>query len=156
MELKKHLRKSFIKLTLILFLIQTASCGYIIYPERKGQTTGQIDPGVAILDAILFIPGILPGVIAFAVDFVTGAIYLPGGGTDTHDTLGDKNQVEAARAAKRMDIRALETILSRNTGKEVHLKASDIHVLKVNDRDYIDRYFIRADRKTVQSLQARG
>lgn len=53
-------------------------CGTILYPDRRGQTGGRIDVGVALLDAIGLLFFIIPGVIAFAVDFSTGAIYLPG------------------------------------------------------------------------------
>ncbi|WP_084397213.1 hypothetical protein [Henriciella aquimarina] len=54
-------------------------CGTILYPERRGQTGGRIDPSVAILDGIGLLLFIVPGLIAFAVDFGSGAIYLPGG-----------------------------------------------------------------------------
>jgi hypothetical protein len=48
-----------------------------MYPERRGQTQGQIDPVVAVLDALGLLFFVVPGVVAFAVDFTTGAIYLP-------------------------------------------------------------------------------
>ena len=60
--------------------LQSAACGLLIYPERKGQKSGQIDPGVAILDAAGLIVFLVPGLVAFGVDFVGGCIYLPGGG----------------------------------------------------------------------------
>jgi len=59
------------------FLLQ--ACGTILYPERKGQIDGRIDVGVALLDGLGLLLFLVPGVIAFAVDFSTGAIYLPGG-----------------------------------------------------------------------------
>lgn len=57
---------------------QLAGCGTVFYPERKGQQGGKIDPVVAIANGIglLFI---VPGIVAFVIDFSTGAIYLPGG-----------------------------------------------------------------------------
>jgi len=64
---------------LAMLLIQQFGCGTIMYPERKGQRGGSIDAGVAVLDGIGLLFFIIPGVIAFAVDFSTGAIYLPGG-----------------------------------------------------------------------------
>lgn len=60
-------------------LIQTAGCGTLIYPERRGQTSGRIDAGVAILDGVGLLLFIIPGLIAYAIDFSTGAIYLPPG-----------------------------------------------------------------------------
>jgi hypothetical protein len=53
-------------------------CATILYPERRGNRSGVIDVGPLILDILWFIPGIIPGIIALAVDFSTGAIYLGG------------------------------------------------------------------------------
>ncbi|OIN09216.1 hypothetical protein [Oceanisphaera psychrotolerans] len=58
---------------------QLAACGTVFYPERKGQISGRIDPVVAIANGVGLLFFVVPGVIAFAVDFATGAIYLPGG-----------------------------------------------------------------------------
>ena len=63
-----------------LLVTQVTACGTLLYPERRGQTNGQIDVGVAALDAIGLLLFFVPGVVAFGVDFITGAIYLPGGG----------------------------------------------------------------------------
>ena len=62
----------------ILFLI--SGCGAIFYPERKGNTTN-VDPKVAVFDGIGLIFFILPGVVAYAIDFGTGCIYLSKGGS---------------------------------------------------------------------------
>jgi hypothetical protein len=62
-----------------LLLVQLVGCGTLIYPERRGQTSGEIDPTVAILDGIGLLFFVVPGLVAFAIDFTTGAIYLPGG-----------------------------------------------------------------------------
>lgn len=63
----------------VVLVIQLAGCGTIIHPERRGQASGRIDIGIAILDAAWLIVFIIPGVIAFGVDFTTGAIYMPSG-----------------------------------------------------------------------------
>src|SRR5476651_2239592 len=62
-----------------VFTMQLMGCGTLMYPERRGQRGGSIDVGVAILDGIGLLFGIIPGVIAFAVDFSNGTIYLPAG-----------------------------------------------------------------------------
>jgi hypothetical protein len=54
-----------------------AGCGTIMHPERRGQPAGPIDWKVVALDGIGLFLFFVPGVIAFAVDFATGAIYLP-------------------------------------------------------------------------------
>jgi len=63
----------------LLLLLQVVGCGTIMYPERRGQNQGQIDSGMAILDGLGLLLFIIPGVVAFAVDFSTGAIYYPAG-----------------------------------------------------------------------------
>ena len=40
----------FVAMLLILGCL-TASCGMLLYPERRGQDSGSIDPVVVILDA---------------------------------------------------------------------------------------------------------
>lgn len=54
-----------------------AGCGTILHPERKGQPAGPIDWKVAALDGLGLLFFFIPGVIAFAVDFNNGTIYLP-------------------------------------------------------------------------------
>jgi hypothetical protein len=61
----------------VTLVTQLSACGTIFYPERRGQMTGEIDPGVAVLNAIGLLLYVVPGIVAFAVDFATGAIYLP-------------------------------------------------------------------------------
>ncbi|WP_417617595.1 hypothetical protein [Oceanisphaera sp.] len=73
-------RKKIVALLLASTLTtQLAACGTVFYPERKGQISGRIDPVVAIANGVGLLFFIVPGVVAFAVDFATGAIYLPGG-----------------------------------------------------------------------------
>ena len=50
-----------------------------MFEERVGQGPGKIDPNVVIFDGIGLLFFVVPGLIAFAVDFSTGAIYLPPG-----------------------------------------------------------------------------
>jgi len=57
--------------------IVSTSCGTLLYPERRGQPRGVIDPGVLLLDAVGLIFFVVPGLAAFAVDFASGAIYFP-------------------------------------------------------------------------------
>jgi hypothetical protein len=60
-----------------VLMVQLMGCGTILYPERKGQKSCKIDVGICILDGIGVLFYIIPGVIAFAVDFYYGTIYLP-------------------------------------------------------------------------------
>ena len=53
----------------------STSCGTLLYPERRGQPRGVIDPGVLLLDAVGLIFFVVPGLVAFAVDFTASPIY---------------------------------------------------------------------------------
>jgi hypothetical protein len=53
-------------------------CGTILYPERRGQSSGRVDVGVAVMDGLWCVVFLVPGVVAFIVDFSNGAIYEPG------------------------------------------------------------------------------
>jgi len=77
-----------------VLIVQLMGCGTILYPERKGQKSGKIDTGVAILDGVGVLFFIIPGIIAFAVDFYNGTIYLPGtnSGQDVKTTIQDAGQ----------------------------------------------------------------
>ena len=63
----------------IACLCLTSSCATILHPERKGNRGGQLDTVPLVVDILLFIPGLIPGVVALAVDFSTGAIYTGAG-----------------------------------------------------------------------------
>ena len=58
----------------------TTSCAVIIHPERKGNNSPPIDTVPLVVDILLFLPGLIPGVVAMVLDFGTGAIYLNKGG----------------------------------------------------------------------------
>jgi hypothetical protein len=62
-----------------LLTLQLSSCGTLMFQERRGQEAGNMDPNVVVLDGIGLLFFIVPGLVAFAVDFSTGAIYLPPG-----------------------------------------------------------------------------
>jgi hypothetical protein len=56
----------------------TSGCGTILHPERVGRPhSQQIDWKIVALDGLGLILFFVPGVVAFVVDFCTGAIYLP-------------------------------------------------------------------------------
>jgi hypothetical protein len=60
-------------------MLGATSCGYILYPGRRGRTGGRIDIPVLIIDILWFIPGIVPGLVCLIVDFASGCIYEGGG-----------------------------------------------------------------------------
>jgi hypothetical protein len=65
--------------TLFAVALGGSGCGYFLHPERRGNTSN-VDAGTMVMDLLWLIPGILPGVVALAVDFSSGAIYMGHGG----------------------------------------------------------------------------
>ncbi|WP_349571276.1 polyribonucleotide nucleotidyltransferase [Azotobacter salinestris] len=103
---------------------QLSACGSLFFPDRRGQIDGQVDFLVVGLDAIGLLFYVIPGVIAFAVDFTTGAIYLPPGERysvapeSLRDTLDADGRVDPAR---------LRTLIERETGRP--LPAGELRAL---------------------------
>lgn len=102
----------------VALLTQLAACGTIFYPERRGQLSGKIDPAIAIMDAIGLLFYIIPGLLAFAVDFTTGAIYMPGG---KHAQVDPQLLQQAVQPDGSIDNLRLKTILEQQTGEQLPL-----------------------------------
>ncbi|HET6422329.1 MAG TPA: hypothetical protein VFG20_01520 [Planctomycetaceae bacterium] len=100
-----------------------SGCGTILYPERKGQPAGCIDWKVVALDGIGLLFFFIPGVIAFAVDFNNGTIYLP----------PDECAERSAREHHRLTAKTLpqgklsrpgvEAAIAEHTGRKIDLEA---------------------------------
>lgn len=103
-------------LTAVL-LVQMSGCGTLFYPERRGQLNGQIDPAVAALDAIGILFFVIPGLIAFAIDFSTGAIYEPSG----RYSVAPQRLHEAVGSDGRIDLARLRAILRDELGHDLPL-----------------------------------
>ncbi|WP_323843904.1 hypothetical protein [Microbulbifer magnicolonia] len=122
---------------LLVMMMNLTACGYFLYPERKGQTGGRVDPVVVILDGAALLFGILPGIVAFAVDFTNGTIYLPAGGSSAIDRHLTSVDTDAAKevidqqgqvwlqlpidslAAEGDDLQQLGVALSNVSGRQV-------------------------------------
>ena len=98
-------------------LTQLAACGTLFFPDRRGQIEGQVDPLVAGLNAIGILFYVIPGLIAFGIDFATGAIYLP---NDQYSVAPEKLR-EAIGADGQADPLKLKAILHREIGHELPL-----------------------------------
>jgi hypothetical protein len=116
-------------LTSVMVLLGVTSCGTIMYPERRGQTSGQIDVGVVVLDGIGLLFFLVPGVIAFAVDFGTGAIYLPPDHPESEfdsSTVKDAETLQVDRTL--LTRQGIETLITEKTGQAVDLASTDVKV----------------------------
>ncbi|WP_300730259.1 polyribonucleotide nucleotidyltransferase [Pseudomonas sp.] len=92
---------------------QLTACGSIFFPDRRGQIDGKIDPVVVALDAVGLLFYVIPGLIAFGVDFATGAIYFPPGKT-AH--IAPEKLNEAIGADGKVDNSKLQAILESELG----------------------------------------
>lgn len=101
----------------VTLLAQLSACGTLFYPDRRGQIEGRIDPVVASLNAIGVLFYVIPGLIAFGIDFATGAIYLP---SDEYSVAPEKLQ-EAIGEDGRVDPARLKAILEQEIGLSLPL-----------------------------------
>lgn len=59
-----------------LVLVSSSGCGTLLYPARMdAKPSTRLDTRVVILDCLWLVVGIIPGAVALAVDFITGAAY---------------------------------------------------------------------------------
>lgn len=136
--------KAFSKILSIFILVglfvQLSACGTIIYPDRRGQNSGNIDTGIAVMDGVGLIFFLIPGIIAYAVDFSTGAIYLPNGRTSSApDTDGIK--VVYVNPSK-LDQSTIKEVVVRETGAPETLDINKAEVCALNGEYDIHSMFI--------------
>lgn len=120
----KKLLTLFISTGLILNL---TACGTILHPERKGQTSGRLDAGVVLLDAVGLLFFFVPGVIAFAVDFSNGTIYLPDGYTQN---LTDE-ELQSVTVNGQVDQEKLKALIENKTA--LQLPEQPLNVTSLED-----------------------
>ncbi len=128
-------------LIVALLSVQMASCGTILYPERRNQKVGHVDAGIAILDAIWLLVGIIPGIIAFAVDFSTGAIYLP---NTERASIDGKNMRIVHFDPKTTTPKMVEEIISKETGKDFHFSDKRLKLARLKNTDELPQFFAQA------------
>ena len=107
-------------------IVALSGCGTMFYPERKGQLSGDVDPVVAIANGVGLLFFIVPGVIAYAVDFSNGTIYLPSASSASVDI----HHLDDA-----MDVASLEKLLSDKAGQPVSLENE---LLVIEEMDSLD------------------
>ena len=73
------MKRRALSVLLVLGSLLPLGCGTLLFEERHGQDAGRIDPNVIVLDGIGLVFFIVPGLLAYAIDFSTGAVYLPPG-----------------------------------------------------------------------------
>ncbi|HEY7116868.1 MAG TPA: hypothetical protein VH475_09790 [Tepidisphaeraceae bacterium] len=109
------------------------SCGTIIYPERRGQKAGDLDVGVVLLDGACLLVFVIPGIVAYAVDFSTGAIYLPP--NRSRERSSDKKYDEVRIPPSELTPQRIEQVVYEHTGKSVDLHGRDFRTVRIENLD---------------------
>jgi hypothetical protein len=66
----------------LLACLPLTSCAALLFPERQhAEHSGRLDPNILVLNGVGLLFFVIPGLVAFGVDFATGGIYLPEGVT---------------------------------------------------------------------------
>ena len=127
----------------LMFCLQLASCGYLLYPERRGQTHGRIDPAIAVLDGVGLLLFVIPGIIAFAVDFATGTIYLPGS-KRASTTPSDKGDMLVLHVnPDELNSKKIGGIVSDHTGYPVRFDQENLRAFKLERTENIEAEILR-------------
>lgn len=110
------------------FLLQVSACGTIMHPERKGQSEGSLNTKIVVLDAIGLLFYLVPGVIAFAVDFNNGSIYLPKGSASIDAGNIEAGNINVVNIQGDMTNEKIEQVLREQTGTNVSLDKDDVEL----------------------------
>lgn len=116
--------------------VGSLGCGTILHPERRGQPAGELDWGIVALDAVGLLFFFVPGVIAFAVDFSNGTIYLPPyryGEMDSNAPHAALQRVTVPR--KKLTRKGIEAVLARQSGHHVTLEAGEYEATELASID---------------------
>ncbi len=121
-------RRFLIQLSLSASASAIVGCGSIIHPERVGQSrNGPIDWKIAALDGIGLMLFVVPGVIAFAVDFYNGTIFLPSRNYGDFDA--DRNDDLLAIEVEKHELsqESVERVVEEQTDQKITLGPGKYH-----------------------------
>jgi hypothetical protein len=135
---RKSLTAIVVSTLMLTMVANLTACGTILHPERKGQRGGSIDAGIAVLDAVGLLFFIIPGVIAFAVDFSNGTIYLPHGHSSGLD---GSHKYSELHFNNKLDVTTVESIVSTKTGTAIDLHQANVEVVKLETAADLDTQF---------------
>ncbi len=133
MRFRRPIARYMALLVAVVLLLHVVGCGTVIYPERRGQKAGRIDVGIAVLDGLGLLLFLIPGVIAFAVDFSTGAIYLPSGKSSHAQNCENEDIVVVKVPPGELNLAKLDEVLSAYTGERVDLQSNALQISEADE-----------------------
>lgn len=120
-----------------------AACGTILHPERRGQPPGRLDPGIVLLDAVGLLLFFVPGVVAFAVDFTTGAIYLPPESAALPPDIAPQELRTVRLSPAELTPEGISRVIEQQTGKRVSLEPESYRATRINQLDEFSEASVR-------------
>jgi len=125
------------KLVLLTLIINLSACGTLFYPERIGKHhSNQVDIKIAVADGIGLLFFIVPGLIAFAVDYNNGSIYLP----SRHSHNSAEESIKVVQAEQRIDHTYLESLIESELGLQVDLDSDSTVIEEKNVLDSVQLF----------------
>ena len=119
-------------------------CGTILHPERRGQAAGPLDWKIVALDGIGLLLFFVPGVIAFAVDFSNGSIYLPESQYSRRSQPNGKDKLLTIKSPRgRLTVPDVETLVSQHSHQPIELKPGTYRTMEL---EHLDDFWPAADR----------
>lgn len=131
-------RRWFLRSMLAACAASASGCGSILYPERVGQPRrGPLDWKVVVMDGACLLLFFVPGVVAFAVDWYNGTLFLPAHQCrHRHDPVEGMVQVDLGRDPLTQD--RLEAEILKLTGQRISLADESVRVLPLSTIDQFD------------------
>jgi len=114
---------------LITIGASTMGCGYLLFPERRGQQGGYIAGGTLVMDCLWLLAAIVPGVVFLIVDFTSGGMYVSGRLAMNHTDGTLAVRLADAKQAKTLELRIVDAkqhVLADQTafiGPDIHDQA---------------------------------
>ena len=153
MKLSKRVIRTILVILFPAMVMPMASCGTLLYPERRHSNIQvdpggrRVDPAVAVLDAVGLIFFVIPGIIAFAVDFGTGAIYCPKGKAQSNaTTLEQQKRVVVHLIPDEIDKATLERIIGGEVGVSINFDDKRMQAFKINKNVPTDTLSAKLDK----------
>lgn len=112
-------------------ILNLTACGTILHPERSGQSkSGKLDIGIVALDGVGLLFFLVPGIIAYAVDFNNGTIYLPAGQSNLNGA-DNTNEMMAFNVGKEnLTDKKIAAVVSSKVGYTVDTSSAQAY--KIN------------------------
>ena len=135
----KHRKVKLISTVVALSLfLHLASCGFILYPERRGQTHGRIDPAIAVLDGVGLLLFLIPGIVAFAIDFGAGTIYLPSSKRASTTTDETDDMLVIRVKPDELNKQKIEKIVTTHTGYPLSFDQDNLSAYLLDEKEFTE------------------